>query len=688
MLKKLALATATAALLASCASVGELPEERRLVALQSDEPDYEVFKKRQSRDEQTARSVGVGPDGYQYALTMFSKGWTPLNDPKLEAAVLSRYADLLPELQGDVPQGPIKFSSGDKSLDAQALNTGMIIFQSGVTKIPRYYDEVNFVIAHEMSHVLMDHYRSDELKNRISTGLAATMITQGRNPGDQQAYIPITENGRIDKLQLAVIGVAAVTNLVYERRRRAQEIEADQLALELMLNSDLYNSPQGAMNYIDLMIESTEQGLKDANKAYERDFELYTAECGERKNIGSLLLGDALAAVKGELEERSPECEAFHTGVLPSKKDINFLETSLKRVTERRELVEQYYDEKLRDVPDTPPMTPILDDRDRPISFAASISPDGEVVRVAEAEEVEALVDRNQCNAAQRLAARYVRGDNDGFAPLRYQYFRADRACDTENAARHILISGRQTKASLIQLVEAFEYYKFRSDWENALEAAQLQEGVNPQPETLLPSLILANFKLGNEEAVETRLAECRTIEDRKLRNSLIAACEAAAVEPPKEETKVQVDETDGASYENRKQLVASLSFNVVQTALGRPEFRDLLPDGQDYTFYIPTDAALSRFTGTDADDLLRPENAELLKRIIRSHIVLPEVEEVSLAEKRFNRNPRGGVPFRIEDYAPIELSIDANDAAAIPLSLPSTDGQAFLTDEVIALSN
>ncbi len=214
---------------------------------------------------------------------------------------------------------PVRFVvTGARGLgDASAMHDGVIGIPIAILADVESEDELAFVVAHEISHVILNHHNADwlantneKLVNFAEVGFASA-IELGAKAGVFDA------NDQEEMLKAQLIGwVAAQATLFLTETAltpswsRDQEIEADLLAFDLMARSG-YDVNQSTI-FLERLLAYFEAAENDPFAAKRADLD---ARAANTRDIGTAFLNfvekarlefDALTA---DLEERHPETQ-------------------------------------------------------------------------------------------------------------------------------------------------------------------------------------------------------------------------------------------------------------------------------------------------------------------------------------------------------------------------------------------
>ncbi|WP_421658165.1 fasciclin domain-containing protein [Leptothermofonsia sp. ETS-13] len=120
-------------------------------------------------------------------------------------------------------------------------------------------------------------------------------------------------------------------------------------------------------------------------------------------------------------------------------------------------------------------------------------------------------------------------------------------------------------------------------------------------------------------------------------------------------------------------------SFKTLTAALKAAGLTQQLSGKGPYTVFAPTDAAFAALPEGTVEKLLKPENKEVLKKILSYHVVSGKVESTDL---------KTGQVQTVEG-APVEVSVSGssvmvNDAKVTTPDIKATNGVIHVIDKVI----
>ena len=154
-------------------------------------------------------------------------------------------------------------------------------------------------------------------------------------------------------------------------------------------------------------------------------------------------------------------------------------------------------------------------------------------------------------------------------------------------------------------------------------------------------------------------------------------------VTPPAEQP-VETTPPTGTEETSDKNLVdvavSNGSFKVLVEALKAAGLAETLQGDGPFTVFAPTDEAFGKLPQDAVQDLLKPENKEVLVKILRYHVVPSEV---------LSKDLKSG-EVKSVDGAPISVKVDpstgvmVNDAKVTQADVKTSNGVIHIIDNVI----
>lgn len=216
--------------------------------------------------------IGVLPD------ELLLGNRVPIVDPILDKEFRAIAERLLAGWAGPKPEYRFVFfymAQYDQPIDVAAHADGTIAVSLGALRDLEFQEELEFFIAHELAHLLLNHFRrfdAEEHAKRINAVLTTVAIlgdAAAHGQFDDQAQAADPKGGEISAYAL-LAGTTAnflITDVVSPSFSRQQEAEADLLAIDLLVKAN--RSPVPVENVME-RLRSLEQKHKEAADALRK----------------------------------------------------------------------------------------------------------------------------------------------------------------------------------------------------------------------------------------------------------------------------------------------------------------------------------------------------------------------------------------------------------------------------------
>ena len=655
------------AILVGCQTIQSVPEQTRLSLLQANPTDYSRFPKREAADKQEGRGLR-GSLNLAEAVGENSL----IEDVKIEEDLGRLLTGILPkdyqykvndEIKGEYPLDTQFYIYNLDSYDAEALPNGDILFSDELLYTTSYADTLEWIIAHEASHQLLDHHRSRE--NREARNQAISILGT--------VALLATGNGRAANLALGATTGALVLNQAGVSQFEAkEEIEADQLAMDLILQKDDPRNPNKALERLQQWRDASAGLINEVEKEIDEVERQYIAYCGEAGLFASLTQAQNPNA-------QTRVCQQWYivgrAGIEQSPKyQLPLLKKDLETNEQRYAAAQEYFDMHIAALPgELPPIVAFTDgNSDQRTNYVRSVSINGPLQRSYLTRQVYSYLDQNRCSEAVTTARGILRSNSDEDPIVRKAAFRAEKACPTEakpystnrvckpsaghfGPYEHLCVSYEADRADGEMLRELQSEFKARTHYDDALEV--LRKRVNINEQLRLP-LLLDEIELlrlvGRSDEMTEKYEECQALETSAVGADFKALCKEKAFPEQFEDTESgssngSVGAPNALPPLINNELVsfdALVSFDIFETALLNTEINELVRGEGEYVIYMPTDGALRRYVkGEDPAVLLEPRNRKLLRKLISAHVVRRDVN----GKHHFN-SPHLTVGFAFED--------------------------------------
>ncbi len=156
---------------------------------------------------------------------------------------------------------------------------------------------------------------------------------------------------------------------------------------------------------------------------------------------------------------------------------------------------------------------------------------------------------------------------------------------------------------------------------------------------------------------------------------------ESAKTVAHSEQKHEQGGKKESQSPQNIVKVAANAgSFGTLLAAAQAAGFADDLAEGGPYTVLAPTDAAFAKLGENTIKDLLKPENRDKLRAILRYHVISGEVSAVDAVRAGTAETRQGGeVVFSIRNG-----KLFANDSAIVATDIKAENGVIHVIDTVL----
>ncbi len=499
--------------------------------LRDDPIDYAPFEKRRAENLKsgTAPITQAFANGFATAADLGDQKIV-ITDEALTKGLVERAKKLLPETMG-IKAPPMEFvviddlgfiaaaratGQGNPAIDvllkrdeaiftARATPGGAIVIGLSVLKSVRSYEEMDFIVGHEMSHVLFDHFTEDEKKATIAKIIAvgvliATLATQRSDSNTQE------------NVAWAALGLIVANGLLQPAWDREQEGEADELGYEFLMEAGL--SAEGANNVFDKF-----QKQEEAQK------EFLDVMCGP-DSAGDRFFKGLLGSVLGiSIPEQG---YAPYSPVCKERRDLfASLFREHPEVKERREGIEKHSKKFYADLPPRT-VTPLGDGS---VSLLQFLSPNGDANRLVLAYDGLKAVHAGDWALARSIAKQVPsRGPSEVHVPvLELQFHVANAEGKRAEALRYLETAMVAPQAAqYIFLLAEQEYIKDRR-WGDAARVLELavRRGLATRPQILIK--LISYLRLAGDMArMQAVLAECMAMNQP----GMTLACQATAYPP------------------------------------------------------------------------------------------------------------------------------------------------------------
>ncbi|WYM00541.1 MAG: fasciclin domain-containing protein [Gloeotrichia echinulata CP02] len=142
---------------------------------------------------------------------------------------------------------------------------------------------------------------------------------------------------------------------------------------------------------------------------------------------------------------------------------------------------------------------------------------------------------------------------------------------------------------------------------------------------------------------------------------------------------------TSGTTNTQGKNLVAIIaeakgSFSILKEALKAAGLTETLQGKDNFTIFAPTDAAFKKLPADALRDLLKPENKEVLVKLLTYHVVSGTVLSSDLKSGQVKSIEGGDINVKVDD----KTGVSVNDAQVIQPDIKGSNGVIHAINQVI----
>lgn len=141
---------------------------------------------------------------------------------------------------------------------------------------------------------------------------------------------------------------------------------------------------------------------------------------------------------------------------------------------------------------------------------------------------------------------------------------------------------------------------------------------------------------------------------------------------------------TEGATTGGENNVVALAaandSFKTLTAALKAADLTETLSGEGPFTVFAPTDAAFAALPQDALQELLKPENKQILVKILTYHVVPGKVTSTDLKSGEVKTVEGGAVNVKVDPAA----GVTVNDAKVVQPDIQASNGVIHVIDKVI----
>ncbi|MGI8502721.1 MAG: fasciclin domain-containing protein [Hassallia sp.] len=152
----------------------------------------------------------------------------------------------------------------------------------------------------------------------------------------------------------------------------------------------------------------------------------------------------------------------------------------------------------------------------------------------------------------------------------------------------------------------------------------------------------------------------------------------------PPTDKPTQTKPSGGSSSTSGKNLVALAeadgSFKTLTKALKAAGLTDILQGKENYTIFAPTDAAFAKLPQDAVRDLLKPENKEVLVKVLTYHVVKGQLLSTDLKSGEVKSVEGGAINVKVDPAS----GVTVNQAKVTKADIRGSNGVIHAIDQVI----
>lgn len=449
-----------------------------------------------------------------------SNGHGLVDDPSIVGhvqGILDRIVESSPE-PAMIVRATVRASG---SFHAEAYPGGLVSVPIGLLRDLESDDELAFVLAHELAHVLFRHHESDWLKNAQYKAFVGLAFAE--DVAEQvEEYTGKSElRKKLKKGSAGSRGLYEVTDHALNPAwNRDQENAADLVGFDLVVRAGF--NPTAALRFFE-KLEQQELRQQQERMAAEREREhaakVEVEEAVEKKNFFSALttavshgvsqVGDGLKDSFGRkhdpADQRLAALNTYRQQVYVASGDKAFKRLRFAKVA----------------------ALPWKGWRD-----ATDVKSDGWfLLSFQRVDDALLLLDRGQAQQAAGMMNDLIEDRTKNLSYHRLGYFRVRKSQGRESSAwKNLELAMQGGTASLPIYEAAIDFQLAKGNKKKAIDLVDRARSRLDDPVSLLPVRITVLAKLDREKEMNALLLECRShsAELHKLCKKAIAATEAA----------------------------------------------------------------------------------------------------------------------------------------------------------------
>ncbi|KJY82376.1 hypothetical protein TW81_13255 [Vibrio galatheae] len=409
--------------------------------------------------------------------------------------------------------------SSDRNYSAYATPNTIVITQ-GVLADAESEDEIAFIIAHELSHILLKHSETNEyfakqsalVSKTANIAMSTAYITDMKAEKTANGYRVTSQNKSsttklIQDSYRAGLTINRLTrDVLSSSMSRADEDEADLLGMDLLVKAGY--SPRAFSPVLE-RLDSSQKYSEAQLKAKKQEFQTFVSlasDAGKHlssdnrwSSLGYLAANEAATRLLQSFAER-------HASPIERKKDMSAYVKREYRKERKRQLSTGEFEKLVKN---------------------------GKGNQIQQnywyASEAFKALEFGDLKTAEKLARKSVSGPTKYHAYPRLAFYGVRKAQNQDSKALQNLALIKNWEYASIQTFSlAAQSYREQQKPSRALELLSKGESVIGTPVPFLPEYIAAHKALGNTAEVTELLTKCTTLSE----SNIVAQCHHSAGVP------------------------------------------------------------------------------------------------------------------------------------------------------------
>jgi predicted Zn-dependent protease len=439
-----------------------------------------------------------------------------ITNPYVDKYLKGILAKILKQWEHPIDQDITIVVSSDRNYSAFATPNTIVITQ-GVLADAESEDEIAFIIAHELSHILLKHNETNEyfakqsalVSKTANIAMSTAIITDMKAEKTANGYRVSSQNksSTTDLIQDSYRAGLTINRLsrdvISSAMSRSDEDEADLLGMDLIVKAGY--SPRAfspVLERLDSSQKFTEAQLKAKKKEFQNfvslasDASKHLSSHNKWSNLGYLAANEAGTRLLQSFAAR-------HAAPIERKKDMSAYVKREYRQERRRQLSSGDLEKKVKT---------------------------GKGNQIQQnywyASEAFKALEFGDLKTAEQLARKSVSGPTKNHAYPRLAFYGVRKAQGLDSKAlQNLTLIENWDHASIQTFALAAQSYREQKKPKNSLKLLAKGEQVIGTQVPFLPEYIAAHKALGNQTQVAALLSTCKELSE----DNIVAQCHNSA---------------------------------------------------------------------------------------------------------------------------------------------------------------